>query len=406
MRKIFILGAILVMSVGCFGKTKSMAAKTEKLHIVLDAGHGGEESGAETTDNGEIILEKDLNLKIAKYLKEELEKYENVTVGMTRDNDATVGLSTRPNLAVEEGADILISIHNNAYGEICEYDNGCTVLVSKGQYKEEIAKEEQKLGVNILHELSSLGIKSRGLLLRTSEDGATYPNGAIKDYYAIVNAGIREGIPAIIIEHAFMDNKTDYENFLNSDEKLHKIAKADARGIARYYRLALRDTGEVLEKLSNIEETLVWVKTGKAKDNEISTKVFYKDESVKSTKQSEEEKVSQSGKSEQEKVSQSDKNEEEKASQSNKSEGKTEQKSQNSQETGEEKQTEMMTDEIKGTEAKNQNLQENSSEQLEEQSKENIGQVRMEQRFILGSLVVILVCAVLLLMILLKRRRK
>lgn len=394
MRKLFILGAILVMSVGFFGKTESMAAKTEELHIVLDAGHGGEESGAETTDNGETIFEKDLNLKIAKYLKEELEKYENVTVGMTRDNDATVGLSTRPNLAVEEGADVLISIHNNAYGEICEYDNGCTVLVSKGQYKEEIAKEEQKLGVNILHELSGLGLKSQGLLLRTSEDGATYPNGAIKDYYAIVNAGIREGIPAIIIEHAFMDNKTDYERFLNSDEKLHELAKADARGIARYYRLALRDTGEVLDKLSNIEETLVWVKTGKAKDNEISTKVFYKDESVKSTKQSEEEKESQSSKSE------------EKASQSNKSEGQTEQESQNSQETGDEKQTGTMTDEEKGIEVENQNLQENSSEQLKEQSREDTSQVRTEQKFILGSLVVILVCAVLLLLILLKRRKR
>lgn len=367
------------MSVGFFGKTESMAAKTEELHIVLDPGHGGEESGAETTDNGETIFEKDLNLKIAKYLKEELEKYENVTVGMTRDNDATVGLSTRPNLAVEEGADVLISIHNNAYGEICEYDNGCTVLVSKGQYK-----EEQKLGVNILHELSGLGLKSQGLLLRTSEDGATYPNGAIKDYYAIVNAGIREGIPAIIIEHAFMDNKTDYEKFLNSDEKLHELAKADARGIARYYRLALRDTGEVLDKLSNIEETLVWVKTGKAKDNEISTKIFYKDESVKSTKQDEEEKESQS----------------------DKSEGQTEQELQNSQETGDEKQTGTMTDEIKGIEVENQNLQENSSEQLKEQSREDTSQVRTEQKFILGSLVVILVCAVLLLLILLKRRKR
>lgn len=385
MKKIFIIGAILMISACLLGKIDSMAAekKSGNLHIVLDAGHGGEESGAETIANGETIFEKDLNLKIAKYLKEELEQYENVTVGMTRDNDATVGLSTRPNLAVAEGADVLISIHNNAYGEICEYDNGCTVLVSKGQYKEEIAKEEQRLGVNILQELSKLGIKDRGLLLRTSEDGATYPNSEIKDYYAIVNAGIREGMPAIIIEHAFMDNKTEYNTFLSSDEKLREIAKADARGIARYYQLVLKDTKETLEELSNVEETLVWVKTGKAKDNEISTKIFYKDESAKSIQESKEENSSQSDKSDEKK--------------------EQDLEGRNSQENGDEKQSETIQNEMGETEVEKQN--QNSGEQLEEQLKENKNQVEIEQKLILGSLVVILVCAVLLLIILLKRRR-
>lgn len=384
-KKIFILGVILMMSVCSFGKIESVAAekKSGNLHIVLDAGHGGEESGAETIANGETIFEKDLNLKIAKYLKEELEQYENVTVGMTRDNDATVGLSTRPNLAVAEGADVLISIHNNAYGEICEYDNGCTVLVSKGQYKEEIAKEGQRLGVNILQELSKLGIKDRGLLLRTSEDGATYPNGEIKDYYAIVNAGIREEMPAIIIEHAFMDNKTEYNTFLSSDEKLRELAKADARGIVRYYQLVLKDTKETLEELSNVEETLVWVKTGKAKDNEISTEIFYKDESDKSSQESKEENSSQPDKSDEKK--------------------EQDLESRNSQENGDEKQSETIQNEIEETEVKKQN--QNSGEQLEEQLKENKNQVETEQKLILGGLVVILVCAVLLLIILLKRRR-
>ena len=353
MKKIFILGTILIMSACSLGKIDSIAAKKEadkieNLHIVLDAGHGGEESGAQTMANGETIFEKDLNLKIAKYLKEELEKYENVTVGMTRDNDATVGLSTRPNLAVGEGADVLISIHNNAYGEICEYDNGCTVLVSKGQYKEEIAKEGQKLGVNILHELSELGIKNRGLLLRTSEDGATYPNGTVKDYYAIVNAGIREGIPAIIIEHAFIDNKSDYNAFLSSDEKLRRLAKADARGIARYYQLTLNDTGEVLEKLNHVEETLVWVKTGKAKDNEISTEVFYEDENYKSN---EETTIS----SEQEPISSS--------------------------------------------------IEKNLDEQSQ-QNQEKTSKIQLEQKIIFGGLVVILVCAIVLLILLFRKNRR
>lgn len=359
---------ILIMSACSLGKIDSIAAKKEtdkieNLHIVLDAGHGGEESGAETIANGETVFEKDLNLKIAKYLKEELEKYENVTVGMTRDNDATVGLSTRPNLAVAEGADVLISIHNNAYGEICEYNSGCTVLVSKGQYKEEIAKEEQRLGVNILQELSKLGIKDRGLLLRTSEDGATYPNGAIKDYYAIVNAGIREGMPAIIIEHAFMDNKLDYDTFLSSDEKLRRLAEADARGIARYYELALSDTGETLEELSNIEETLVWVKTGKAKDNEISTKIFYKDE--------------------------------------NAIEGNIMEEN-----MGDERQEMLTTEEKeeKSRDSEQESIGLRTEEEVSGQFQGKMSQIQLEQKLILGGLVVILVCAIVLLILLCKRK--
>ena len=49
----------------------------------MDPGHGGTDSGA--LGNG--LQEKDLTLKIAKYCKEELEKYSGVTVYMTQVED-------------------------------------------------------------------------------------------------------------------------------------------------------------------------------------------------------------------------------------------------------------------------------------------------------------------------------
>ena len=60
--------------------------------------------------------EKDLNLKIAVYLKQELESYENTEVYLTRTGDEEIELPERIQFALEKRADALISLHNNAAG--------------------------------------------------------------------------------------------------------------------------------------------------------------------------------------------------------------------------------------------------------------------------------------------------
>ena len=66
------------------------------LCIVIDPGHGGIQSG---TQRG-TVEEKTLNLKIAQYLKEALEKYKGVTVSLTRDGDYDVSLTDRTQYSV------------------------------------------------------------------------------------------------------------------------------------------------------------------------------------------------------------------------------------------------------------------------------------------------------------------
>ena len=61
--------------------------KTDKCgRTELDPGHGGDDIGAEGTTK-EKLKEKDVNLKIAKYVKKELSKNPNIKVRMTRSND-------------------------------------------------------------------------------------------------------------------------------------------------------------------------------------------------------------------------------------------------------------------------------------------------------------------------------
>lgn len=240
---------------------------------MLDPGHGGTQSGAVAPDG--ITMEKDLNLKIARYLKAELERYEDVKVRLTREDDIDVDLDERSELAEQEQADILISLHNNAYGGQSKYDHGSFVLASKGQYKKTLADEEQKLACNILYELSEIGLEDQGILIRESETGEVYPNGEQADYYRIVKAGINNDRMQILIEHAYIDDKEDFEQYLSSEKGLRQLARADAQGIARYYGLKNKKTGETLEKLKNREEKIVlFCKDGTPV---VRTKTFYED---------------------------------------------------------------------------------------------------------------------------------
>ncbi len=82
----------------------------KNIRITIDPGHGGNELGA-TGCLG--TQEKDLNLEIAKILKNKLTKL-GAIVNMTRENDTFVELNERVELTNNFNSDIFISIHNNS----------------------------------------------------------------------------------------------------------------------------------------------------------------------------------------------------------------------------------------------------------------------------------------------------
>lgn len=79
--------------------------------VVLDPGHGGDQTGA---SGPEGIWEKNLCLTIAKKVKAQLEKELKATVILTRDRDALVHLSERVVLANKKRPELFISIHANS----------------------------------------------------------------------------------------------------------------------------------------------------------------------------------------------------------------------------------------------------------------------------------------------------
>lgn len=269
--RVFLYGLIFSLCIFSLSVKARQTSPKKDLCIVIDPGHGGIQSG---TQRG-TVEEKTLNLKIAQYLKEALEKYKGVTVSLTRDGDYDVSLTDRTQYSVDKNADLMVSIHNNATGDCAAYDNGCTVLAAKDGYKQKLVDEEQKLACNILNELSALGIENQGILLRDSEANEKYENGELADYYAIIRGGVLKDIPTVLVEHAFVDDDSDFENYLSSDAKLKALAEADAKGIARYYQLTTEDGKKAESPLENYKEKIVHIIDGNCKHNKISYRTYY-----------------------------------------------------------------------------------------------------------------------------------
>ncbi len=203
----------------------------EGITLCLDPGHGGAESGA-SNYNG-TGLEKDYNLKIAKYCYDELQKY-NCKVVMTRSTDKYMGLEERAEYAKQQGAQYLISFHLNASQKHNAY--GAEVYYPNTNWRPDISEKGKVMAQSIQNELVKLGLYDRGIKFRTI-DINEYPNphryddNSIADYYGVIRNAKTRGITGLIIEHCCMDNASDFNKYLGSEEKIKQLGVADANGI-------------------------------------------------------------------------------------------------------------------------------------------------------------------------------
>lgn len=223
----------------------------EGVTICLDPGHGGNDSGAIGINN---VYEKNLTLKIAQYCKQELEKY-NCHVVMTRTGDTNPSLEDRANFAKSQGAQYLISIHlNSAAGGGAV---GAEVYYPNTHWRPDISQNGKNVAQAIQNQLVSLGIRDRGIKFRTIDtneypDPYRYDDGSVADYYGIIRNAKYNGLTGMIIEHCFINNVSDYNNYLNSDAKLQKLGVADANGIVSALGLTKESENSVVSSSPSI----------------------------------------------------------------------------------------------------------------------------------------------------------
>ena len=91
----------------------SVYAKDKNFIVVLDAGHGGRDTG----NRGNGYYEKKIALNIALTIGSLLEKQNGIKVIYTRKTDIFVDLIERANIANKANADLLISIHCDAFSQ-------------------------------------------------------------------------------------------------------------------------------------------------------------------------------------------------------------------------------------------------------------------------------------------------
>lgn len=191
----------------------------EKLVVVIDPGHGGENLG--TTENGHE--EKSMTLTTALAMYQELSLYDGVEVYLTRSGDEDLTLEQRAAFAESVDADFLFSIHYNA--SVSHDLFGSEVWVSAFAPYNGYGFQ---FGNEILQDLRKKGLFLRGVKTRLGEKGT--------DYYGIIRCSVSRDIPAVIIEHCHVDEPGDAA-FCDSEEKLREFGRMDATAVARYFGL-------------------------------------------------------------------------------------------------------------------------------------------------------------------------
>lgn len=223
--------------------TRQIVNPGEQVVICLDPGHGGSELGARYEYDGILIMEKDQNYYIAMGVKSRLEAA-GIKVIMTRTGDYNPNLYERVKYGKDNGAHYFVSLHNNASSKGLPEHKGCLVIVTQSNYND-VKADSIAMAQSVLSQLTSLGINltsdwdasSNGGLLQRIDDPLTYyPDDSVADWYGIIRNSTYQGLPSILIEHAFLSNSEDYYNYLSTPEKLDALAAADANGIIAYLR--------------------------------------------------------------------------------------------------------------------------------------------------------------------------
>jgi N-acetylmuramoyl-L-alanine amidase len=195
------------------------------VRIVLDAGHGGQDSGA--VGNG--LREKDLTLKIVKHIGRLLSEYEGVEVHYTRTDDRFLELSERAAIANKLKVDLFISVHINAGG-----GTGFESYIYNGNVNAKTIAYQNVIHAEIMKAIG--GVKDRGRK---------------RANYAVLRL---TNMPAILTENLFIDNANDAEK-LKSDQFLQQIAYGHVIGLEKAFGLKKKG-GQITVKKDTVKDDI------------------------------------------------------------------------------------------------------------------------------------------------------
>ena len=225
--------------------------RTRMLIIAIDAGHGGEDSGAKGYND---TYEKNVTLAIARKLKELMDETPDMHGVLIRDGDYFISLNGRVKKARQVRADLLISIHADAFIKPHARGSSVFALSERGATSASarwLAKKENEAdligGVNLaekepylartLLDLSQTATIDDSLKLAKHVLGemgninTLHGNSVQQAGFAVLKS---PDIPSILIETAFISNPSE-ELRLNDKGYQEKMARAILSGIKGYF---------------------------------------------------------------------------------------------------------------------------------------------------------------------------
>ena len=193
------------------GTGKSTPRPANRLkRIVIDAGHGGHDSGCDHAPT----LEKTVNLNVARMLASAISaNYPGIEVILTRDDDTFLELKERSALANSQHADLFISLHSN-YAENREASGTETWVYSKARGQRDRYSRLFAKYVEESFELS--GRNSRGI--------------QEKNFSVLANTRM----PAVLVELGFLSNSKE-QKYLLSDEGQLDLTNSLYEAFGTYY---------------------------------------------------------------------------------------------------------------------------------------------------------------------------
>ncbi len=213
--------------------------------VMLDAGHGGHDPGAMAFG----LQEKDLTLGIARHLRDLIkQRHPGLRVGMTREDDATITLAKRPQLAKAFGADLFVSIHLNANPQerfrgvetyFLNLTSDASALQVAARENATSQKKVSDLNVILLDLLRDTNILESSKLAEALQTGLV---SALKPDHGVRNLGVKQApfmvligaeMPSVLVEAGFVTNRAESRLLQNPDYQ-DQIAQGIYAGLGQY----------------------------------------------------------------------------------------------------------------------------------------------------------------------------
>ncbi len=250
-------------------KNKDLANNIRDIIVAIDAGHGGKDPGAVSSNN---VLEKDITLLIAKELQRTLRDTEGYQAVLIRSDDSTVSLNDRYQNARKYGADAFISIH--ADGFRLASVKGASVFIWSDESSSSVArnlsdKERKRIQAQIkniksydfnedaarelypntykkkVDQSKMLGSKILDQLKRDPYTKIHKQNVEYADFRVLKSVDI----PSVLVESGFITNPEDAKR-LKTKAGRRMIARSIFLGIHNYFK-ETPVSGSILEDYSN-----------------------------------------------------------------------------------------------------------------------------------------------------------